>query len=34
LKLSYDYSVKELPGVIDDYLTQLPGGENWKLGKR
>ncbi|WP_016950434.1 DUF29 family protein [Anabaena sp. PCC 7108] len=34
LKLIYDYSVKELPAVIDDYLTQLPGGENWKLGKR
>ncbi|MBD2625116.1 hypothetical protein [Trichormus variabilis] len=34
LKLTYDYSIKELAGVIDDYLTQLPGGENWKLGKR
>ncbi|MDP5018884.1 MAG: DUF29 domain-containing protein [Dolichospermum sp.] len=34
LKLTYEYSVKELPAVIDDYLTQLPGGEDWKLGKR
>lgn len=34
LKFTYNYSVKELPAVIDDYLTQLPGGENWKLGKR
>ncbi|WP_353931554.1 DUF29 family protein [Okeanomitos corallinicola TIOX110] len=34
LNLIYSYSVKELPAVIDDYLTQLPGGENWKLGKR
>ena len=33
LKLTYEYSVKELPAVIDDYLTQLPGGEDWKLGK-
>ncbi|NET02757.1 MAG: DUF29 family protein [Sphaerospermopsis sp. SIO1G1] len=34
LNLTYNYSVKELPAVIDNYLTQLPGGENWKLGKR
>ena len=34
LRLTYNYSVKELPAVIDNYLTQLPGGENWKLGKR
>jgi hypothetical protein len=34
LELTYEYSVKELPAVIDDYLTQLPGGEDWKLGKR
>jgi hypothetical protein len=34
LKLSYDYSPQELPAVIDDYLAQLPGGGNWKLGKR
>ncbi|MEA5616280.1 DUF29 family protein [Cronbergia sp. UHCC 0137] len=34
LELTYNYSIKELPAVIDDYLTQLPGGEDWKLGKR
>jgi hypothetical protein len=34
LKLTYNYPVKELPAVIDNYLTQLPGGEDWKLGKR
>lgn len=34
LELTYNYSVKELPAVIDDYLTQLPGGEDWKLGRR
>jgi hypothetical protein len=34
LNFTYNYSIKELPAVIDDYLTQLPGGENWKLGKR
>ncbi|MDB9534777.1 hypothetical protein PN451_02760 [Dolichospermum planctonicum CS-1226] len=34
LNLTYNYSIKELPAVIDDYLTQLPGGEDWKLAKR
>ncbi|MBK1986861.1 DUF29 family protein [Sphaerospermopsis aphanizomenoides BCCUSP55] len=34
LKFTYENSVKELPAVIDNYLTQLPGGEDWKLGKR
>ena len=34
LELSYHHSVKELAVVIDNYLTQLPGGEDWKLGKR
>ncbi|MFM7362930.1 MAG: DUF29 family protein [Cuspidothrix sp.] len=34
LKLTYNYSVKELPAIIDNYLTELPGGEDWKLGKR
>lgn len=33
LELSHNYSVKELPAVIDNYLIQLPGGEDWKLGK-
>lgn len=34
LALSYVYSNKDLPAIIDDNLTRLPGGENWKLGKR
>ncbi|WYL93368.1 MAG: DUF29 family protein [Gloeotrichia echinulata IR180] len=34
LKLTYNYSIKELPAIIDDYLTRLPGGEDWKAGKR
>ncbi|MFM2063116.1 MAG: hypothetical protein RLZZ507_2786 [Cyanobacteriota bacterium] len=34
LQLTYNYSLKELPAVVDNYLTQLPGGEDWKLGRR
>ncbi|MEA5576565.1 DUF29 family protein [Anabaena sp. UHCC 0451] len=34
LELIYNYSVKELAAVIDNYLIQLPGGEDWKLGRR
>ena len=34
IELTYNYSLKQLPGVIDDYLTQLPGGENWQAGRR
>jgi hypothetical protein len=34
LDLTYNYSIKELPGTIDDYLTQIPGGEDWKAGRR
>lgn len=33
LALMYDYSTKDLPAIIDEYLTKLPGGEDWKLGK-
>ena len=29
LALTYTYSIKELPDIIDDYLTQLPGGQDW-----
>lgn len=29
LKLTYNYSLQELPAVIDDNLTHLPGGEDW-----
>jgi hypothetical protein len=34
LNLTYNHSIKELPAIIDNYLTELPGGEDWKLGKR
>ncbi|WP_414552283.1 DUF29 family protein [Anabaena sp. CCY 0017] len=30
LALTYSYSAKELPAIMDDYLSQLPGGEIWK----
>ena len=33
LALTYNYSKKELPTVINNFLTELPGGENWRLGK-
>jgi hypothetical protein len=33
LNLTYDYSRKELPAVIDNYLIQLPGGKDWREGK-
>ncbi|MEH2402142.1 DUF29 family protein [Nostoc sp.] len=34
LALTYSYSVKELPAVVAETLTQLPGGEDWKAGRR
>lgn len=34
LALTYSYSVKELPAVLAENLTQLPGGEDWKAGRR
>lgn len=30
LDLTYEYSVRELPGIINEYLTQLPGKENFQ----
>ena len=30
LKFTYNYSKKELPKVIDDFLIELPGGEDWR----
>lgn len=30
LNLTYAYSIKELPSIINEQLTQLPGGQNWK----
>ena len=29
LNLTYNYSEQELPVIMDDYLSQLPGGEDW-----
>ncbi|HLP88832.1 MAG TPA: hypothetical protein VK184_09630 [Nostocaceae cyanobacterium] len=29
LQLTYTYQPKELPNLIDNYLAQLPGGEDW-----
>jgi hypothetical protein len=34
LKLTYSYAVKELTSLIDHHLIQLPGGEDWRLGRR
>ncbi|MEH1997680.1 MAG: DUF29 family protein [Nostoc sp.] len=30
LALTYTYSPKELPAIMDDYLIQLAGGEDWR----
>jgi len=34
LALTYEYSKTDLPEVITNHLAQLPGGENWKEGRR
>lgn len=34
LALTYSYSVKELPGIVAENITQFPGGEDWKAGRR
>ncbi|MEH2168609.1 MAG: DUF29 family protein [Nostoc sp.] len=34
LALTYSYSVKELPAIVAETLTQLIGGEDWKAGRR
>jgi hypothetical protein len=34
INLTYNYQIRELPDVIDNYLGNLPGGEDWQLGKR
>ena len=34
INFTYNYQVRELPDIIDDYLGNLPGGEDWKSGKR
>ncbi|WP_016950069.1 DUF29 family protein [Anabaena sp. PCC 7108] len=33
INLTYNYPIRELPNIIDDYLGDLPGGEDWKLGR-
>ena len=32
LNLTYQYSASDLPDIINEYLSELPGGEDWKLG--
>ena len=34
LALTYSYSAKELPAVVAENLTQLVGGEDWKVRRR
>jgi len=34
LAMTYEYSAEILPATIDEYLTQLPGGEDWKEGRK
>ena len=34
LALTYVYSASVLPDIIDEYLTQLPGGEDWFEDRR
>ncbi|MFY7800439.1 MAG: DUF29 family protein [Dolichospermum sp.] len=34
INFTYNYQIRELPDIIDDYLGNLPGGEDWNLGKR
>ncbi|MBD2690422.1 DUF29 family protein [Anabaena catenula] len=32
LAMTYNYQNRELPDIIDNYLVQLPGGEDWNNG--
>jgi len=34
LAMTYEYSAETLPATVDEYLTQLPGGEDWKEGRK
>jgi hypothetical protein len=34
LTLTYVHSTRDLPDIIDENLTELPGGEDWKEGRR
>jgi hypothetical protein len=29
LDLTYEYSAKDLPSIVDTYLVDLPGGSDW-----
>ncbi len=33
LDLTYTQSKKEFPAAVNEYLTKLPGGEDWRQGK-
>jgi len=33
INFTYNYKIRELPDIIDNYLGNLNGGEDWKLGK-
>ena len=30
LNMTYEYSTENVPAKVDEYLTQLPGGEDWQ----
>ena len=34
LAFTYQHPAKALPGIVKDYLVRLPGGQNWRLGRR
>ncbi|AFZ32784.1 protein of unknown function DUF29 [Gloeocapsa sp. PCC 7428] len=34
LRLTYSHTVKELPAIVSESLTQFPGGEDWKAGRK
>ena len=34
LELTYVNTAKDLPDIIPNFLAQLPGGEDWKAGRR
>jgi len=34
LGFTYQHPTKAMPAIVKEYLVQLPGGEEWKLGRR
>ncbi|MBC6472799.1 MAG: DUF29 family protein [Hormoscilla sp. GM102CHS1] len=34
LDLIYEHEAQDLPDIINEYLSQLPGGNDWKFGGR